>query len=594
MTPAPPANLSETNVQVAGVDEADLIKVSGNDLYAVYSPPSVNYPSVGIVQADAIQYPILPSTSVLKHFRLDSPATLLSQTNLPSGTNWDALYQHGEQQLIVQGSSSSPRYSTSKSSYWWGGGAVEYRALDTTGDDLQQASWRVSIDGNLVGSRRIGDTLYVVTEYGAPYIHPVGGEGGNIEALTLADWLPHWRLNGVTQGTAADANSCYDTAVATQRASTRVTTLLAIDLNQPENTASSCVFGTAETLYVSRDAVYVATTQQNYPGLEASIDTPFPATMYTNVHKFSFDSGIEYQGGLQIEGHLGWHPQQRSYRMGERDGVLSVVTTSGSGWRGDQRHQLYMLADKGDGLALQSALPNKQRPAAIGKPGERIYGTRAVGDRMYVVTFLTTDPLYVIDVSDATDPFIAGELEVPGFSDYLHPVGEDLLLGIGKAAASANGDGDASRGGWYQGLRLSLFDVSDASNPSLVNALEYGDRGTSSDMFSDFHAFAWLKDEDNDDKGTFALPVNIYKHDVLPAKPSQFGAFSHRALFRFGVDASGVKELSVASKGGTSNYLNNGRTVLSSAGDTWFYDDGELFFASAAQPSVLLKSAKFD
>ena len=582
------AATSTTNVQVQGVDEADLIKVSGEQLFALQAP-AYDY----TIAADSTVFD--PSyqqkPAVLRRFQLSEPAVLLDEAALPVGTTWSGLYHlDSRQQLVLQGEGSGPSYGDSTRSYWWDGRAVSLRGVGVGADDaLTDAAWELEFDGQLVGSRRIGGMLYLITEYGAPYIHPYASEAGNIDKLSLSDWLPSWRSNGEGQGSLVSANDCYQSSVDARRQSTRVTALIALPLDNPSQLEARCLMGTAETLFVSQDALYVATTESYYGGWgEGGADVFFPASTETNVHKFSFDGVLSYRGGVRLSGHLGWHPQQRSYRMGERDGVLSVVTSGGSQWMGsNQDHRLYTLDEQGGVLALKAQLPNSARSQSIGKPGERIYGTRVLGDRVYVVTFLTTDPLYVIDVSNPADPFIAGELEVPGFSDYLHPVGDDLLLGVGKSASS-DGVGDEGRGGWYQGLRLSLFDVSDASNPTLVNALEYGDRGSSSDLFSDFHALAWL--DKSDGRAEFALPVDLYQYGSSPEYPWQHGDFVHRGLYRFTADSSGLREHSQALLGSAESGERNGRSVLSSDGRAWFYDRGELYFSSPSNPTLLQPS----
>lgn len=583
-----PATTSTTNVQVQGVDEADLIKVSGDQLYALQTA-TYHY----TIASDSVGFDpsVQQNPALLKRFRLGEPAELIEVAVLPAETTWSGLYHlEKRQQLVLQGEGSAPSYGDSYSSYWWSGGAVSLRGVGVgAGDALTDAAWDLEFDGQLVGSRRIGNTLYLVTEYGAPYIHPYAGEGGNIDKLSLSDWLPSWRFKGDDQGGLVSASDCYQSSVDARRQSTRVTALIALPLENPTQLETRCLMGTAETLFVSQNALYVATTESYYGGwAEGAADIFFPASTETDVHKFSFDGVLSYRGGVRLSGHLGWHPQQRSYRMGERDGVLSVVTSGGSQWRAsNQDHRLYTLEEQAGVLALKAQLPNSARSQSIGKPGDRIYGTRVLGDRIYVVTFLTTDPLYVIDVSNPADPFIAGELEVPGFSDYLHPVGDDLLLGVGKSASSDEA-GDQGRGGWYQGLRLSLFDVSDASNPTLVNALEYGDRGSSSDLFSDFHALAWLGKSDG--SAEFALPVDLYQHGSSPEYPWQHGDFVHRGLYRFTVDSSGLREHSQALLGSAENYERNGRSVLSSDGRVWFYDRGELYFSSPSNPTLLQPS----
>ena len=117
------------------------------------------------------------------------------------------------------------------------------------------------------------------------------------------------------------------------------------------------------------------------------------------------------------------------------------------------QHNLFMLAQNAvePRLDVIAQLPNSQRPEAIGKPNEDLYGVRFIADRAYLVTFERTDPLYVLDLSNPRDPLIAGALEVTGFSNFLHPVTDNLLLGLGQSGAGFT--------------KLELFDVTDLANP---------------------------------------------------------------------------------------------------------------------------------
>jgi len=124
-------------------------------------------------------------------------------------------------------------------------------------------------------------------------------------------------------------------------------------------------------------------------------------------------------------------------------------------------------------LQIVGQLPNAQRPQALGKPGEQVYGVRFLGDRGYLVTFRRVDPLYVLDLGDPSDPRSVGELMVPGFSDYLFPVGDGLLLGVGK---------DATDSGQVSGVKVALFDVADPAQPRQLNALTFGGAGSSSGL----------------------------------------------------------------------------------------------------------------
>lgn len=578
---------SGTNVQVAGVDEADLLKVVGDSVFTLHGVES-GY-SGGAVSSE---YGWQSRKTTLSKYSLAGPATLQHQVALPDDTHWLGLYARADaDELVVLGEDSAT--GSYDYGYGWGGGSVLLRGVGQgeAGKPLAEQHWQIKMDGHLVGSRRVGDTLYLVTEYGAPYVYSQGSGSADLSAMPLSDWLPSWQFDNKDQGALLSSKECYASPIDERRGSTRITTLVAIPLARPSEISSRCLMGTAETLFVSQQALYIATTESYFESSgDMLVDVAFPADMNTDLHKFRFDESLSYAGGVRLQGHLGWHAQQRSYRMGERDGVLSVVTSGGRFWGGsDQKHRLYSIAESNEGLEVRAVLPNDNRPAAIGKPGERIYGTRVVDGRVYVVTFLTTDPLYVIDISDSFDPFIAGELEVPGFSDYLHPISSELLLGIGKSAL-ASGGGDSGRGGWYQGLRLSLFDVSDPAEPALINALEYGDRGSSTDVFQDFHALAWLQTDAQ--SASFALPVNMHRHLSPPSDPWQHGDFAHRALYRFSVDSAGLREQAVALLPPSQQWRSQGRPILSTGGDAWLFDAGEFYHAAPSAPGTLVPSTR--
>jgi uncharacterized secreted protein with C-terminal beta-propeller domain len=116
-------------------------------------------------------------------------------------------------------------------------------------------------------------------------------------------------------------------------------------------------------------------------------------------------------------------------------------------------------------------------------PGETIYSARFMGERGYLVTFKQVDPLFVIDLSDPQNPMELGYLKVTGYSDYLHPYDETHLIGIGKETTEEGGSIS------FQGIKISLFDVSDVSNPQEISKLEIGDRGSDSPVLWDHKAF---------------------------------------------------------------------------------------------------------
>jgi hypothetical protein len=133
-------------------------------------------------------------------------------------------------------------------------------------------------------------------------------------------------------------------------------------------------------------------------------------------------------------------------------------------------------------------------------PGEQIYSTRFVGDRLYMVTFKKIDPFFVIDLADAQKPRILGKLKIPGYSDYLHPMDANHVIGIGKNAVDAPETSFA----WYQGLKLAVFDVTNVEQPKELWKTEIGDRGSDSPALHDPHAFLY-----DAKRQLLALPVTV-------------------------------------------------------------------------------------
>ena len=176
----------------------------------------------------------------------------------------------------------------------------------------------------------------------------------------------------------------------------------------------------------------------------------------TTIHKFSLrQNNVSYEASGLLQGTLGW--QRPEFRMSEFNNQLRVVTTD----RIDGiEHRLYTLQQNGADLNIIAELPNTNQPDPIGKPNEDIQAVRFWGDRAYVVTFLQIDPLYVINLSDPSDPFIAGEIEVPGFSTYLRPLNERYLFSIGTNENAS-------------GVKLALYDLNDETTPTLASEIIY-------------------------------------------------------------------------------------------------------------------------
>ena len=213
-------------------------------------------------------------------------------------------------------------------------------------------------------------------------------------------------------------------------------------------------------------------------------------------------------------------------------------------------------------LDVIGQLPNANRPALIGKPGEQVQAVRFAGDRAYVVTFRRIDPLYVLDLSNPADPLQAGELEVTGFSDHLYPMANGLLLGVGREA-------DAQ--GVTQAVKVALFDVANPAQPSLLAAELYGGPSSSTELDITPHGITFL------DTGNNLVRV------ALPMMTNAAFEPSGRALQRLEVDtgARALRRLSAVAPpaGDAQSYYSGGDRGVMIGSHVHYYSLGA--FATA-------------
>jgi uncharacterized secreted protein with C-terminal beta-propeller domain len=212
----------------------------------------------------------------------------------------------------------------------------------------------------------------------------------------------------------------------------------------------------------------------------------------TMIHRIRVkDGSIQYQASGGVRGYV-----LNRFSMDEHDNFFRIATTSGSSW----------MWGGGNGLANHVFVCDMEIKVVgavndIAK-GESIYSARFMGSRGYLVTFKKVDPFFVIDLSNPHAPKILGELKIPGYSNYLHPYDENHVIGIGKDAYDM---GDFA---WYQGVKLSLFDVTDVKNPKEKSKFIIGDRGTESLALSDPHAFLFSRN-----KNMMVLPIVLAEID---------------------------------------------------------------------------------
>lgn len=493
----------------------------------------------------------------------DSPAENEPVGNLeldPNGAKFNLFMatnrKEGAQDLIVAISSDDYYGGFWHYARYWQDRKIQLHFVDVEDPSQMSIKDTLSIDGTLISSRRIGETLYLVSKY-SPSIpelpfsindHSVTTENAaRLETIKLADLLPKFIDGAGTQKALINSQDCYLSPVSEyQTPESSVVTITAIPLADPTQFTSKCIVGNSEAIYMSPKSLYLATSSNSY--LFDPISSRYRYDHRTLLHKFSINTAkIDYKGSGSVLGSLGGEQNKKSFRMGENGDYLRVVTSIGNSWGGDQSTRLAILKED----TTKKRLDEISRIDNLGKPGESLYASRFFGDTAYLVTFRTTDPLYILDLADPYHPSIAGELEINGYSDYLFPIAEGYLLGIGKDAIVDPSSNDfRGRGAWYQGIKLSLFNVTTPSAPTELNSIVIGKRGTSSAVLYDHHAFT-MHASNNGQPTKITIPISL--NDTEPEyswggidQPSTHYNWTSTGLYGFEIDFNGTPKIHAA------------------------------------------------
>ena len=233
----------------------------------------------------------------------------------------------------------------------------------------------------------------------------------------------------------------------------------------------------------------------------------------TVIHKIKIDDGyIDYDIKGEVHGYL-----LNQFSMDEHAGYFRVATTTYIYTRRDNTmyNNVYILDENLEQVGKIEDIA----------PEERIYSTRFLGDRLYMVTFKRVDPLFVIDLSNPSNPEILGELKIPGYSDYLHPYDENHIIGIGKETESNQWGGISTKG-----VKLALFDVSDVTNPTQIDTYEIGQSGTDSEALNEHKAFLFDKE-----KNLLVIPVREMKDRYFDNKLGYYRNKIWQGAYVFGL-----------------------------------------------------------
>jgi hypothetical protein len=295
-----------------------------------------------------------------------------------------------------------------------------------------------------------------------------------VRAADARSWLPTYTLR-TAGGKATETGrlvQCRGIRRPPSFAGFGLVTVLTIDVGRGlEPIDADAVVSDGRIVYASRSRLYVATERWDRRFVDGR---PMPGGPRTQIHAFDIASPgqTHYRASGSVAGVL-----LSQWSLSEHRGILRVASTEAPLWWGgpqlDSESAVTTLDERGGTLAQVG------RVGGLGR-GERVYAVRFSGDVGYVVTFRQVDPLYTLDLSAPARPAVRGELKIRGFSSYLHPVGGNLLLGIGQ---------DATDEGRVLGFQASLFDVSDLRRPRRLDAVSLGPSWSAAE--NDHHAFLW-------------------------------------------------------------------------------------------------------
>lgn len=503
-----------TNNQMAGVDETDTVKTDGKNLYVIAGD------GVDILDVSAAG-----KLAAVSH--VTTPGD--EQALFLHGTRLTVISQESRwEPMIDDGSTTVGRFAG-----WWNyrwQSQVCVTVVDVSAPGQPAILETTRIDGAFVDGRAIGDRVIVVMQDSfaipAPAIIPLlaqpvaggstpatpGGGGAAVAAIAfdpgfnshVGDGTRYvyedaaayrarleraWdrtAIPGYTV-TVAGGSSSGDVAVpgrtylpVTPR-DTGMLSVVSFDVDDavPGPSSTTAVAGCSGQVYASASSLYVWST--NYGAWWDTFDT----TWTTNIYKFDLAGdavplvAVGAVPGMAIN----------QFALDETAaGLLRVATTAG--W-GD-------AASSGVFVVAATAGGNLRTVGSVTglAPGERIYSVRFIGDRGYVSTFREVDPLFVIDLARPTAPRVVGQLKIPGFSSYLHPLADGRLLGIGRDVDPVTGQ--------VLGLQLSIFDVSNPANPRRTATYTFPGNGWSSWSAAlwDHRAFGWFAKQ-----GILAIPV---------------------------------------------------------------------------------------
>jgi uncharacterized secreted protein with C-terminal beta-propeller domain len=530
-----PPEHSSTNVQEAGVDEPDIVKTDGNRIVAV-AQGRVHL--VGLDGGKMTLRKTLPDTMV-RH-----------------------VFLSGERVLVFSGQT----IQSSEPGLRWAGQQAALSMYDISSLSNPKLIATLTVDGDVLDARLVGTQVRVATAWSpdvdapSPVYAPDGGVSQEskdelraaVAKTNVDDWIPSYTLRDgageqVGKGRLVE---CANLARPETFSGLDTVAVSSFDMGSALQSRKTVgVIAGGQQIYATDTSTYVSTTDWSRDDSAAM----------TSLHKFVTEpsGATTYKGSGEVPGTL-----LNQYAMSEYNGVLRVASTVSErrGWvnsRQTTEGLVTTLHEQGGALRQLGQVGGLGR-----QDNESIRAVRFIEERGYVVTFRQTDPLYVLDLRNAATPKVVGELKIPGYSGYLHPIGENLLLGVGQSGLdSGNNPSPPIRGG-QTGVQFSLFDISDPALPRRIDTQTYGGGAAAAEF--DPKAFLYWKP-----RNLIIAPTNLH------GDHRGRGAFSGLVLLR--ANADGLKVVGRLATTGADGTVN--RSVV--IGDTVYILSGNALQANS-------------
>lgn len=484
---------SDTNVQVQGVDEADMVKV-GDDgtIYQIFNN----------------------QVRIIKGFPLDALNQIATLTVSDSNFYIRGIYIQNNK-LVVVGSSwktigEQPNtgggvagdLAVKMAPFWYWNTVSQTRVLvyDVTDRAHPTQERDIAIDGDFLDSRLIGENLYFVSRsYPNFYLYAANaGTGTKAKGLAAkpADMLPSFS-DSKDGKTIKKTLALSDLSYFPDFVEPDYVLASSINVAHPEQALNTSAYlGAGELVYASQKSLYLSASKYNFS--DSLIDGYFDYNPTTQIFKFAINNGqIDFKAAGEVAGTA-----LNQFSLDENGDYFRIATTTNK-WTSNGNASVSSLFVLNKDMKTVGKLENLAK-------GEQIYATRFMGDRCYIVTFRLVDPLFAIDLSTPAQPKVMGELKIPGYSNYLHPYDETHLIGFGKDAAvfqSEQASADqfwAGGSAFYQGIKVALFDVADMQNPKELHSVTIGDRGSQSPLLWNHKALYW-----DASRHLFGFPVEV-------------------------------------------------------------------------------------